>query len=78
MSELQRLQAKCHGIKASITKLITKVEVMISTDLECVSTQSVSESRKLLAETTLAQLKQKKGQIMELDNPIGVKIEAER
>ena len=52
---------------------------MISVYLEDVSTQSVSESRKqLLAETTLVQLKHKKGQIMELDNAIGAKIEAEQ
>ena len=78
MSEVQHLQAKRRGIKASVTKLITKVEDMISADLEDVSTQSVSESRKLLAETTLVQLKHKKGQIMELDDAIGVKIEAEQ
>ncbi|XP_065901997.1 uncharacterized protein [Dysidea avara] len=78
MSELQRLQAKRRGIKASVTKLITKVEDMISADLEGVSTQYVSESRKLLAETTLVQLKHKKGQIMELDDAIGAKIEAEQ
>ena len=78
MSELQRLQAKCRGIKASVTKLIMKVEDVISADLEGVSTQSVSESRKLLAETTLVQLKHKKGQIMELDDAIGAKIEAEQ
>ena len=78
MSELQHLQAKHRGIKASIIKLITKVEDMISADLEGVSNQSVSESRKLLTEITLAQFKHKKGQIMELDDAIGAKIKAEQ
>ena len=72
MSELQHLQAKRRGIKASVTKLITKVEDMISANLEGISTQSVSES----AETTLTQLKHKKGHIM--DDAIGAKIEAEQ
>ena len=49
---------------------------MMFADLEGVSTQTVSESKKLLAETTLAHLKHKKEQILELDNSIGVKIEA--
>ena len=43
---------------------------MISADLESVSTKSVSESRKVLAETTLTQLKVKKDQVMELDTAI--------
>ena len=42
MSEFQRLQVKRRGIKASVTKLITKVEDMISADLEGINTQSVS------------------------------------
>ena len=57
-------------------KLITKVEDMMSVDLEGISSQTVSESHKLLAETTLAHLKQIKGQILKLDDAIGAKIEA--
>ena len=78
MREYQCLQVKCRGIKASITKLIAKVEDLISANLEGVSTQSVSASQKLQAKTTLAQLKRKKEQIMELNDAIGVKIEAEQ
>jgi len=47
MDDGQRLCSKRRGIKASITKLISKVE---DTDLEGVSTQTVSESQKLLVE----------------------------
>jgi len=59
-------------------KLITctKVEDMMSVDLEGISSQTVSKSNKLLAETTLAHLKQKKGQILKLDDAIGAKIKA--
>ena len=78
MDETQCLYTKCRGIKASVTKLIAKVETMISADLESVSTKSVSESRKLLAETTLTQLKVKKEQVMELDTAIAAKIDSEQ
>jgi len=78
MDESQRLRTKRRGIKASVTKLIAKVETMISADLESVSTKSVSESRKVLAETTLMQLKVKKEQVMELDTAIAAKIDSEQ
>ena len=74
---MERLNLKRRGIKASTTKLLAKVEDMLSTDLEGVSTQSVSEGKKLLAETTLTQLKAKKEQIVELDIAIADKIEGE-
>ena len=77
MDESQRLRTKCQGIKASVTKLIAKVETVISANLESVSTKSVSESWKVLAETTLTQLKVKKDQVMELDTSIAVKIDGE-
>ena len=44
-------------------------------DLEGISTQTVPESKKLLAETTLAHIKHKKEKILELDDAIGAKIE---
>jgi len=50
---------------------------MIAADLDSVSAQTVSTSRKLLCETTLTQLKAKKDEIVELDNAIGDKIEVE-
>ena len=60
MDESQHLHTKCRGIKAGVIKLTVKVETMISADFESVSTKSVSESQKVLAETTLTQLKVKK------------------
>ena len=60
MDDCQCLNSKRRGIKASVTKLITKVEDMLTADLAGVSTQTVPEGKKLLAETTLAQLKHKK------------------
>ena len=55
----------------------TKVEDMLSTDLEGVGTQSVSKATKLLAETTLTQLKVKNKQIVQLDATIADKIEGD-
>jgi len=72
---MERLNLKRWGIKASTTKLVVKVKDMLSTDLENVSTQSVSEAKKLLAETMLTQLKAKRQQIVELDMAIADKIE---
>ena len=60
MDDLKRLISKCWGIKASVTKLITKVEDMVAADLDTISAQTVSTSNKLLGETTLTQLKPKK------------------
>jgi len=71
---MEHLNLKCRGIKASTIKLLAKVEDMLSTDLENISIQSVSEAKKLLAETTLTQLKAKRQQIVE---PIADKIEGD-
>ena len=67
MDDCQRLNSKRRGIQVSVMKLTTKVEDMLSADLAGVSTQTVPEGKKLLAETTLAQLKHKKEQISELE-----------
>ena len=77
MDENQRLHSKRRGLRGSVTKLSTKVEDIISTDLEGISKESVSESRKLMAATTLAQLRTKRDQIAELDIAIAGKIETE-
>ena len=58
-----------------MTKLIAKVEDMISADLEGVNSPTVTESRKLMANTILSQLWTKRDQIMELDTAIVEKIE---
>ena len=75
MDDIQRLHSKRRGIKGNITKLLAKVENMISADLEGVNSQSIKESRKLVATTT--QLRDKRAQIAELDTAIAVKIQTE-
>ena len=77
MDENQRLHSKWRGLKGRVTKLIAKVEDMISADLEGISSESITEPRKLMAVTTLAQLRTKRDQIIELDSAIAAKIEAE-
>ena len=74
MENCQPFNYKCCGLKASTTKLIAKVKDMLSADLEGVTTQTNPEAKMLLAETTLAHLKHKKDQVLELDNAIGAKI----
>ena len=59
-------------------KLLTKEEDMLCTDLEGVSTESVPEGKKLLAETMLTQLKVKKEQVVELDIAIADKIKGDQ
>ena len=77
MDDIQRLHSKRRGIKGCITKLLAKVEDMISADLEGVNSQSVKESRKLVATTTAIQLRDKHAQIAELDTAIAAKIQTE-
>ena len=77
MDENQRLHSKQQGSKGSVTKLTAKVEDIISTDLESISNESVTEFRKLMASTTLAQLRAKCDQIAELDAAIAARIETE-
>ena len=62
MVDCQCLNSKYRDIKASITKLITKVKDMLSADLAGVSTQTVPEEKKLLE------------QLSELDDAIEAKI----
>jgi len=77
MDENQRLHSKRQGLKGSVTKLTAKVEDIISTDLESISEESITESRKLMASTTLAQLRAKRDQIARLDTAIAARIETE-
>ena len=77
MDENQCLHSKRRGLKGSVTKLTAKVEDIISTELESISKESVTESRKLMASTTLAQLRAKRDQIAELDAAIAARIETE-
>ena len=60
-----------------MTKLLGKIEELLSTDLEGVNSWSIKEATKLVANTTLSQLKSKRSQIGELDSAIATKIVAE-
>jgi len=77
MDEVLRLKAKQRGLKGSVTKLLTKVENVLSADLATTNLSSTSESRRFLASTTLTQLTAKKTQISELDETIVAAIQQE-
>jgi len=65
MNATQHLQAKLWALKGSVTKLFKKVEDLISADLEGITSESVTEARKLMAVTTLGQLQTKHDQIVD-------------
>lgn len=77
MDETQRLRAKRRGLKGSVTKLLTKVDDILSTELATVNLSSTPESRRLLASTTVMQLTTKKNQIAQLDDTIVAAIQEE-
>ena len=58
-----------------MTKLLTKVDDVLSTELKTVNLNSTPESRRLLAATTATQLTAKRGQIEKLDDTIVAAIE---
>ena len=70
MDEVQRHRVKRRGLKGSVTKLLTKVEDMLSAELETIHLDSTLESRRLLVSTTVAQLTAKMDQIKTLDEAI--------
>ena len=77
MEEPKRLRVKWRGLRGSITKLTEKVQEALTTELETVNMESVSESRRILVSTTTEQLKMKLQQIIELDGAIAKTIEGE-
>ena len=77
MDEVQRLRVKQHGLKGSVTKLLTKVDDILSAELKTVNLNSTPESQRLLAATTATQLTAKRGQIEKLDDTIVAAIEEE-
>jgi len=77
MEEAQRLRTKRRATKSSVTKLLGKVESILSVDLEGVNSVSVKDAVKLMTDTTLSQLKAKQGLLIELNNAIADKIEDE-
>ena len=77
MENIQCLRTRRRATKSSVTKLLGKVDGILSADLEGVNSQSVKEAAKLMADTTLCQLKAKQGQLVELNNAIAEKIDDE-
>ena len=77
MEETSRLRVKRRGLKGSVTKLMGKVEDAFITELEAVNAESVPESRRILASTTVEQLKSKLAQIAKLDEAIAQTIQGE-
>ena len=53
MDDLQCLKTRRFAAKSSMTKLLSKVDGVLSAELESVNSQSVKEERKLMAESTL-------------------------
>jgi len=77
MEEAQCLWTKRRTTKSSVTKLLGKVDSILSVYLEGVNSVSVKDAVKLIANTTLSQLKDKQGLLIELNNAITNKIEDE-
>ena len=77
MEELQRFRARRRGFKASVTKLLAKIEDIVPAELENVTSESVVESRRVTVSTAIEQLRTKREQITELDNAIAAAIQIE-
>ena len=63
MEELQRLRARRRGFKASVTKLLAKIEDIVPAELENVTSESIVESRRVTVSTAIEQLRMKREQI---------------
>ena len=77
MEDITRLHVKRRSCKASITKLLAKVEEATSCELSTINSRVVADSRRLATVTTLAQLKTKKDAIAKLNNDISEAIQNE-
>ena len=77
MEELQCLRARRRGFKASVTKLLAKIEDIVPAELENVTSESIAESRRVTVSTAIEQLRTKREQITELDNAIAATIQIE-
>ncbi|XP_065918799.1 uncharacterized protein [Dysidea avara] len=75
MDDTQRLRVKRRSCKASITKLLAKVEDATSCELSTINLEVVTDSRRLAVATTLAQLKTKKDAISKLNDDISEAIQ---
>jgi len=70
MEDIQRLCVKRWSCKASVIKLLVKVEEATFCELSTVNSKLISESYRLAFTTTLTQLKTKKDLIKQMDNGI--------
>ena len=77
MDEVQRLRVKRRSCKASITKLLAKVEDTTLIELNTINSETVTESRRLAVTTTLGHLKTKRDLIIRLDSDICDTIQTE-
>ena len=75
--DTQCLCVKRWSCKACITKLLTKVDKATSCKLSVINSEVVTDSRRLVFTTTLAQLKVKKDVISELNDNISAAIKNE-
>ena len=77
MDEVQRLRVKRRSCRASITKLLTKVEDAMLCELNTINSETVDESRRLAFTTTLRHLRTKRDLIIKLDSDICGSIQTE-
>ena len=70
MEEVKRLRVKRRSCRASITKLLAKVQDATSCELNTLNPETVTESRRLAVTTTLGQLKTKRDLLIKLDSDI--------
>ena len=77
MEDIQRFRAKRRGLKSGVTKLLAKIDGAISSRLEDVHSEVVSEYQRLSVSTAITQLEAKRGQITELDANIAAAIQTE-
>ena len=77
MEDLQHLRTRRCATKASMTKLLSKVDGALSADLEGINPQSIKEETRLMAGSTLVQLKAKCSRFVDLSNSIADKIDDE-
>ena len=78
MDDLQCLKTRRFAAKSSMTKLLSKVDGVLSAELESINSQSVNEETKLMAESTLRQLQAKQSQFVTFNDSIAEKIDDDR
>jgi len=77
MDDLQHLKARRRAAKSSVSKLLSKVDSVLSMEIEGVNSQSVKEKTKLMANSTLRQLQAKQSQFITFNDSIATKFDDE-